>query len=654
MAPCMAAELQLVFAQEDCLKSWGIRERVLFVAIIPATFIAFVLAAYFLFLRYADAEKELLERSQSLIRMLTPAAEYGVFSGNREELNNLVNGLAKTPDIKSVAIHGQEGVRLAFAGKSELSIDPQRLPDGWTGRNEAGSVQAFHAKIWRPVLPISDPLTWPGSMPADNESIGSITIEFARTAIIQRKREMMGVTLVATVLTLALGALFALRLSRDVSAPILSLQRVVESIRRGRLESRVLPHPAKTLQGLEDGINEMAAAMQAGRDQLQNRIAIATAELKEKKEEAERASQAKSRFLAATSHDLRQPLHALTLFSADLIEKADEPELIQLAGQISAAVDSLGELLDGLLDLSRIDLGATQPEIVPVELGPLLGRIVAAHAASARAKGLDLRQHPTSAWVLSDSILLYRMISNLVSNAVRYTDRGRILIGTRRCGARVRIEVWDTGIGIPEEHHPLVFQEFFQAGNPERDRNKGLGIGLSVVERLSKLLSHPIHLRSIPRKGSVFGITLPRCPAVHPGPDRPEPVFGAFDAAVLIVECDDTMERWLCDQLGAWGCRVTALRQRTEIEPETCPPFDLVFCGGSDCAQIASMIGSHSMKGHPATLIAIGQCSTGAGERPGVRVLHLATPVKPAKLRALMQHLLQEEQDLYPGIPSAA
>lgn len=641
------------------LKSWGIRQRVIFVAAMPATLIAIVLAAYFLLLRYADAEKELLDRGHTLIGLLTPAAEYGVFSGNREELQQLATALSRAPEIQSVVIYDRNGFPLAQVGQPNPALDPQALDDGWSDRSENGETQYFHAKIRQSALQIDDPLAWAGEARRGIEPIGSIFVAMSRADVLARKQEMMAVTLIATLVALGLAALLALRLSSDVSAPILALQRVVERIRGGHLEARAAHHPAQTLRALEDGINDMAAAMQAGRDHLENRIARATAELQQKKEEAEQASIAKSRFLAAASHDLRQPLHALVLFSADLMSKAGSTSMRRLAGQINAAIASLGELLDGLLDFSRVDLGAARPELQAVNLDELLGRVVAAHRNSAQAKGLQLRRHATRFHALSDPLLLYRMVSNLVANAVRYTERGGILIGVRRSADRVRIEVWDSGIGITDAHRSLIFQEFFQAGNPERNPGKGLGLGLSLVERLARLMDHPLSLRSVPGSGSVFGISLPRCAAAktnseHTPSDSTQAV-GDFDASLLIVGLHEGMCAALCKQLAAWGCRLTCARSTIEAIGLADGRPDLILCEGQGCDEALGLLKAMAGSGPPPPLILLGQPGVDGKAWPyGSRVACLSKPIRPAKLRALMHHLLSEDAPRSEEIPSAA
>ena len=624
--------------------SWGIRERVIFVAVLPATLIAIVLAAYFLLLRYADAEEDLLGRGRALIRILTPAAEYGVFSGNREDLRQLAAALLRTPDVKAVIVYDRSGVPLAQAGHLSLAPDPLSLTDGWSDIGGDGKTQTFHAKIWRSSLPITDPLTWAGDVPSGRESIGSITLSISRANVLARKQEMMAVSLLVSLIALALATLLAFRLSRDVSAPILALQRVVENIRSGHLEVRAERHPAGTLRNLEDGINDMAAALQAGRDQLENRIAKATAELQQKKDEAEQSSIAKSRFLAAASHDLRQPLHALVLFSAELMSKAGSASLQRLAGQINAAIASLGELLDGLLDFSRVDLGAARPELQPIALDELLEHVVTTHLHSAHAKGLRLRRHPTQLHASSDPLLLYRMLNNLVANAVRYTERGGILVGARRVADKIRIEVWDTGIGITEAHRTLVFQEFFQAANPERNPGKGLGLGLSLVERLARLLDHPLSLRSAPGKGSVFGITLPRCRPADSLSRTPSDAIGRFDASLMLVGIREGMCMSLCKQLAAWGCRLTCAGTIAEAIELSHEHTDLILFEGHDCDEALLLLEALAGNNPPPPLIAIGETDMHAHAwPPGSRVTCLAKPIRPAKLRALMHHLLDED-----------
>ncbi|MEQ1805567.1 MAG: HAMP domain-containing sensor histidine kinase [Burkholderiaceae bacterium] len=224
--------------------------------------------------------------------------------------------------------------------------------------------------------------------------------------------------------------------------------------------------------------------------------------LRRQKEIAEQANVTKSRFLAAASHDLRQPVHALGMFVGALRGRGMDAEARRLVEHLDGSVEALDSLFVALLDISRLDAGIVQSHIRPFAIQPLLDRVCDDHAAEALAKGIRLVRHRCSAIVSCDPVLVERIVRNIVSNAVRYTDRGRVVVGCRR-GARLSIEVWDTGRGIAREQHGRVFEEFYQLDNPERDRINGLGLGLAIVKRLTTLLDCPVTLASEPGKGSV-------------------------------------------------------------------------------------------------------------------------------------------------------
>lgn len=224
------------------------------------------------------------------------------------------------------------------------------------------------------------------------------------------------------------------------------------------------------------------------------------------------ANDAKARFLAAASHDLRQPLQALRLYLDTLDRRiGDRLDRRILSGALEAL--SAGEdLLRNFLDVSVLESGIIKPEVTNLPVSTLLADIEAECRANAADKGLELRLRPTAFAIRSDAALLKRLLSNLVGNAIRYTESGRVLVGCRRRGRFLRIEVWDTGIGIPADQVQAVFEDFYQIGNPERDRAKGLGLGLSVVQRTAHLLDHRITVKSRPGRGSMFAVTVPLAP----------------------------------------------------------------------------------------------------------------------------------------------
>ncbi len=254
--------------------------------------------------------------------------------------------------------------------------------------------------------------------------------------------------------------------------------------------------------------------------------------LRAQTEVAEQASNAKSKFLAAASHDLRQPLHALGLFVATLRERVTQAEARPLLGHIEQSVAALGGLLDALLDLSRLDAGVVEPQVRDVNLAPLLGQLAGEYEPQARAKGLSFHCHGSEVVAHTDPVLLETIVRNLISNALRYTVKGGVGIECRREGDWVRIEISDTGFGIDQKHHRDIFREFFQLQNPERDRTKGLGLGLAIVERLNLILGHRLELRSSPGEGTTFTLIL-----------------SAGDPARVREVIEPAMENWIGGQV---------------------------------------------------------------------------------------------------------
>lgn len=282
-------------------------------------------------------------------------------------------------------------------------------------------------------------------------------------------------------------------------------------------------------------------------------------ELEAARAAAEDANRAKSRFLAAASHDLRQPFQAMHLFLHLLEMKLTSQDQRDLARKLAEALETGEQLLNALLDISALESGMVTPSIGEVPLGRLLRRLAEEFEPQAVEKGLALRFVDTTAVVRSDPVLLDRMLRNLIGNALRHSNSGTVLLGSRRCGGTVRIEVWDTGPGIPPEKLEAVFQEFVQLHEGARDRRQGLGLGLSIVKRTGKLLNHPVGLRSIPGKGSCFSVTVPVSCESAPNLSS-APRIKRADAGLLVaVAEDDRLQLAALDaMLRDWGCEPIA------------------------------------------------------------------------------------------------
>jgi len=288
---------------------------------------------------------------------------------------------------------------------------------------------------------------------------------------------------------------------------------------------------------------------------LELRVAERTAALAQATRAAERANETKSRFLAAVSHDLMQPVHAAQLFAHTLSARID-PADGAVARHLQGALGATESLLGSLLDIARLDGGRLTPQPRAFALDDVLAPLAAEFAALAEQRGLRLAARPTRLWVHSDPHLLRRVLQNFLGNALRHAERGTILLGVRRRGAQLRIEVWDTGPGIAPDEQRLVFEEFRRGRNAS---GQGLGLGLAIAQRIAQLLGHTLGLRSWPGRGSVFAVDVPRA-APQPTPLAESPAAPASAGRALIVDNEPQALAALKLLLEGWGWQVCALR----------------------------------------------------------------------------------------------
>lgn len=284
------------------------------------------------------------------------------------------------------------------------------------------------------------------------------------------------------------------------------------------------------------------------------------ANLERTTQELRQQNEIKSKFLAYAGHDIRQPLQAMHLLLGGLLESGLNASQQKTARMMELSVNALTDLLNSLLDISKLEAGAIKPRMRPVDLDVVLARLVQEFMPQARAKGLQLRLHlpATEVTVLTDEQLLASVLRNLLGNAIKYTSQGGVLVSVRRRPQGCLLQVWDTGIGIPEEHLAHVFEEYYQVDNPQRDRSKGLGLGLAIVHRMSALLDLRLTCRSRPGRGTVMEITLPAV-ADPRASSQPAEQISALDlhgARVVLVEDDAAVAQALVLWLQAHGARV--------------------------------------------------------------------------------------------------
>ena len=453
--------------------------------------------------------------------------------------------------------------------------------------------------------------------------------------------ERTGLLLVAGLL-LSVGA--SVYFARRMIRPIKALEAGAERFAAGRLDERIDVHTGDELGALAARFNVMAHKLRESYTGLEQKIEERTRQLAE-------ANRNKSRFLAAASHDLRQPVHALGLFVAQLREARDPAARDRIIEKVDASTTAVSHLVEALLDISKLDQGTVEPQVTDFALQPLLDRLEQAFSLTAQARDLRFRLRPTSLCVSTDPMLLERILLNLAANAVRYTKEGGVVVGVRRRGTRARIEVWDTGVGIAPDEQRRIFEEFYQAGSAPADGSKRLGLGLAIVDRLARLLGLAVTVRSAPGVGSVFALEV----AIASGEAAPSiPVSlprdaGRLDGLSVLLIDDDTGAREAAEGLLAqWGCRVMSVssgKAAYDLLPAGAAPPAVIISDyrlganelGTDVVQaIRARLGFEV----PAVIVSADSSAASCQAITAARLHLLRKPLKAAQLRALLHHIM--------------
>lgn len=732
-----------------------ISRRVFLITLVPLVILSILMFIYFVVVRINDADESVRILGTTLTRQLSPAAQFGLFAKNLDDLERLAKSVTKEPDVSAVIFFDDAGKTLSFMGKPVSMNDTRDKTAVWQGRSSDGKFLYYHEPVYLSKLKNLNAFD-------EEESkavfMGSVTLEVSLERLLHQRTQILLLTLLTIGSILVVTLLLARRLSRDVTEPLINMERMVSHLSDGDLTARIIPSKSTIFAALERGINQMAAAIEhanqknlkslsktqrelksytalsnavlnaqstAGigmivvrekqiefandaaarlhettienlsrdnmlqtllqrhkeishqeklktyeasvnsmdgirhlevlildfaqeeddpvvrqlvleidvteRHENEENLRTAYEEMTRQKEAADRANTAKSRFLAAASHDLRQPMHALRLFAAELRRVNDASEIEMLAEKINLATGNMTELTESLMEVSREELGDLRPELVSFALEPFLHGTLLGQSSTATSKNIALRIAPTSVWILSDHHMLYRVISNLLSNAVRYTKEGKVLLGTRRLKNAVRIEIWDTGIGIAPEHLQNIFNEFFQIGNAERGEGKGIGLGLSIVEHFCQALHHKLEVRSWPGKGSVFTITVPT--VQH----ELTPIVTV--PRVLCLVSPELFEN-IGELLVSWNYDIATLEDMA-YTPSLANIALVIFEEGQE-AKAVELLAMDSDTTQ-LQLIVLGNPSVELAGFPAATA-HIPLPVRPARLRALLAQLLPDQE----------
>ncbi|MDX1633304.1 MAG: NahK/ErcS family hybrid sensor histidine kinase/response regulator [Marinobacter sp.] len=407
---------------------------------------------------------------------------------------------------------------------------------------------------------------------------------------------------------------------------------------------------------LERRVKERTSALTGLNNQLRQEInerAAVESRLRDAKLEAERANLSKTKFLAAVSHDLLQPLNAARLFTSALLEHSFGPRAESLVRSVSTSLDDVENLLGTLVDISKLDAGVIKPDVTAFDLRDLLNNIAREFRQMAMAEGLELSFVASSAVVRSDSQLLARILRNFLTNAIRYTGKGRILLGCRRRGDKLLLQVWDTGPGIPQDKLTEIFQEFKRirpAGSPA---DKGLGLGLAIVDKIARMLGHPVTVASVEGRGSVFSVEVPlgQLEPSKPQQEADLPVMdgGLEGARVWVVDNDRAICSGMATLLEGWGCRVVTAVSLEDLEAQ-------VDLAGSRCdviladyhldndengVDVVAEVNRRRATEVPVLMITANYSNDLKQHIRSQGYLLMNKPVKPLKLRSALNHLLQ-------------
>ena len=618
----------------------SLRRDLLRLGIGPCAVLAVALTAWFTHGRLATLDAAFDAEGQAVARQVAAMSDLSLYAGDLPALQNVANAALRGGQVARIEISNSAGVYVTAGPPATAGGGTLRVFTAPVALREASRASAFA----------------PDGATAGATAIGLVQA-FRDSSIHARERTRSLMAGIGIALIALLAAWAAVRhMARAVAQPLRRISRTVAALEAGQFEARCdvvgppddagsTPTKGHELAALAGDINRLAERMQRNRQLSEERVREATAVALQRMAEAEQAALSRARFLAAASHDLRQPLHAMGLFIDGLLPTASDAQRPSVL-RLQEGTAFMGVLLDDLLEISRLDAQVLTPAITGLSLAALFDPLAAQHAAAAAEAQVRLIWNDRGLAVRSDAALLQRIVGNLVSNAIRHAPPGgTVLVTARRCAGSVRIEVRDNGVGIAPIHQARIFEEFYQVANTERDRRQGFGLGLAICARIAALLGTRITLRSALQAGSTFALLLPEIALARIAPPAPVPAAATpMDGLrCLVVDDDPAILDGSRALLTQWGCHVdTADTVAAALACLDAPgaTYDAVLCDLQLAAEDDGLaVIDAARRLQPGALSVLVSGATGPevlrrSRHGGVTLL--TKPVAPAKLRALL------------------
>ncbi|GAA4346814.1 hypothetical protein GCM10023165_31590 [Variovorax defluvii] len=622
----------------------SLQRDLLRLGVVPCAAVALALTGWFTHSRLDTLEAAFNAEGEAVARQVAAMSDLSLYAGDLPALQNVANAALRGGQVTRVEISNSAGVYVT-AGATTAPM---------------GQLRMFTAPVQLREASRATPFAPEGSTTAGEKPIGLVqtfrdTTDYAR----ERTRSLMAGIGIAMIALIAAWA-WVRHTARSVAQPLRRISRTVAALEAGQFDARCsvlgrgggeAPAAEGTrrtqheLASLAHDINRLAERLQRNRQQSEEQVRKATAVALQRMAEAEQAALSRARFLAAASHDLRQPLHAMGLFIDGLLPTATEAQRPAVL-RLQEGAEFMGVLLDDLLEISRLDAQVLTPAIGSLSLAQLFDALGAQHAARAAAANVRLVWRDRGLAVQSDPALLQRIVGNLVGNAITHSGPdGTVLVAARRRGGKVRIEVRDNGVGIAPIHQARIFEEFYQVANTERDRRQGFGLGLAICARIAALLGTRVGLRSALQAGSTFFLELPAADPRDVQPPAAEAVASSPLAGLrcLVVDDDPAILDASRVLLMQWDCEVECTDSGTEAIRRLADPdarFDVLLCDLqlADAEDGMEVIDA-ARRLQPDALAVLVSGATGPETLQRLRqrgVTLLTKPVAPAKLRALL------------------